>query len=119
VNKTDLETLSQLNHDYIESIQHSDVARFEQLLADDFRCSNPDGSIVNRDAFLIQTAKPVTITDLAAKDVEVRIMGTFAIIHARTVYHDADGKPRSGRYTDVWAKEDEQWRAVCAHVTRG
>lgn len=30
----DLETLALLNRDYIHSVQHSDVKRFEQLLAD-------------------------------------------------------------------------------------
>lgn len=116
--KTDLEILSELNHDYIESVQHSDVDRFKQLLSDDFRCSNPDGSIVNRDGFLDQTAKPMAVTDLKAKDVEIRIMGSFAIIHARTVYNDANGISHSGRYTDVWAKVNDHWRAVSAHVTR-
>jgi len=30
----------------------------------DFRCSNPDGSLVDRSGFLAQTARPVTISDL-------------------------------------------------------
>ncbi|MPZ21867.1 MAG: nuclear transport factor 2 family protein, partial [Luteitalea sp.] len=30
----------------------------------------------------------------------------------------SDGKPGSGRYTDVWAKRDGEWLAVSAHVTR-
>ena len=45
-------------------------------------------------------------------------MGDFAIIHARTSYMLPDGKPGSGRYTDVWARRDGRWLAVSAHVTR-
>jgi ketosteroid isomerase-like protein len=116
--KSDLETLLDLNRDYIRSVQTSDVRRFEELLADDFRCSNPDGSIVDRAGFLGQTALPVTIANLEARDVEVRVMGDVAIIHARTTYTLPDGRPGSGRYTDVWARRPDGWRAVSAHVTR-
>jgi ketosteroid isomerase-like protein len=65
-----------------------------------------------------QTARPVTISNLEAHDVCVRIMGDVAIIHARTTYTLPDGKPGSGRYTDVWARRHGRWLAVSAHVTR-
>jgi len=116
--KSDLDTLRDLNRDYIRSVQTSDVRRFEEILAQDFRCSNPDGSLVDRKAFLAQTAAPVRIANLEAHDVEVRILGDFAIIHARTTYTLPDGRPGSGRYTDVWARLDGRWLAVSGHVTR-
>jgi ketosteroid isomerase-like protein len=115
----DLETLIALNRDYIESVQHSDVRRFDEILADDFVCSNPDGSLVDRAGFLEQTERPVTIADLAAHDVDVRLLGDVAIIHARTTYALPDGREGSGRYTDVWERRDGRWLAVAAHVTRG
>ena len=116
--RTDLEVLEQLNRDYISSVQNSDVRRFDEILADDFLCSNPDGSLVDRAAFLAQTAKPVTITGLEARDVLIRIMGDVAIIHARTSYTLPDGRQGGGRYTDVWARREGRWLAVSAHVTR-
>jgi ketosteroid isomerase-like protein len=116
--RSDLDTLSALNRDYIHSVQHSDVQRFDEILAVDFLCSNPDGTLVNRAAFLAQTAQPVTISNLAAVDVDVRLMGDFAIIHARTTYTLPDGRPGHGRYTDVWARRDGDWLCVSAHVTR-
>ncbi len=91
VAKSDLEVLLNLNRDYIQSVQHGDVERFDEILADDFLCSNPDGSLIDRAAFLEQTAKPVTISNLEAHDVNVRIMGDVAIIHARTSYTLPDG----------------------------
>jgi ketosteroid isomerase-like protein len=116
---TDLEILQQLNRDYITSVQTSDVKRFDEILADDFLCSNPDGSLVDRAAFLAQTARPVTISNLEARDVLVRILGDVAIIHARTSYTLPDGRAAGGRYTDVWARRGGRWLAVSAHVTRG
>lgn len=115
---SDLATLEQLNRDYISSIQSSDVRRFDQILAEDFYCSNPDGSLVDRKGFLTQTAKPVAIKNLEAKDVMIRIVGDVAIIHARTTYTLPDGREGTGRYTDGWAKRDDRWLAIFAHVTR-
>jgi len=115
---TDLDELTSLNRDYVNSVQKSDVKRFDQILADDFYCSNPDKSLVDRAGFLEQTAIPVTIKNLEAHDVKIRIMGDFAIIHATTRYTMPDGKPAAGRYTDCWAKHNGKWLAVSAHVSR-
>jgi ketosteroid isomerase-like protein len=116
--RSDLETLQALNRDYINSVQAGDVRRFDQILADDFQCSNPDGTLIDREAFLKQTAQPVKISNLQAHDVNVRLMGDVAIIHARTTYARPDGQPGAGRYTDVWARRAGTWLAVSAHVTR-
>lgn len=114
----DLDALLALNRDYIHSVQHGDVRRFDEILAEDFLCSNPDGSLVDKSAFRAQIARPVTIGGLTAQDVQVRILGDVAIIHARTSCTTADGKARNGRYTDVWARRAGKWLAVSAHVTR-
>ena len=115
---SDLDTLRELNRDYIRSVQTSDVRRFDEILSPEFYCSNPDGSLIDRAAFLEQTAVPVTISDLTAHDVQIRLLGDVAIIHARTSYTLADGRPGAGRYTDVWARQGGRWLAVSAHVTR-
>jgi ketosteroid isomerase-like protein len=116
--QTDIDALTALNRDYIQSVQNGDVRRFDEILANDFLCSNPDGSLVDKSQFLAQTARPVTITSLEAQDVKVRLLGDVAIIHARTSYATADGEQRNGRYTDVWARRNGKWLAVSAHVTR-
>ena len=114
----DIAELTSLNRDYVNSVQNSDVKRFDEILADDFYCSNPDKSLVDRAGFLKQTAIPVTIKNLEAHDVKIRVMGDFAIIHARTSYTTPDGKPASGRYTDCWARQNGRWLAVSANVSR-
>ena len=106
----DLAELTQLNHDYVASVQNSDVRRFDEILAADFYCSNPDKSLVDRAAFLRQ--------NLRAEDVKIRILGDFAIIHAATSYTMPDGQQAHGRYTDCWARQNGKWLAVSAHVTR-
>src|SRR5215212_6683634 len=116
--RNDIAELTSLNRDYVNSVQNSDVKRFEAILAQDFFCSNPDKSLVDRAAFLKQTAAPVAIRNLEAHEVKIRLMGDFAIIHARTSYTMPDGQHASGRYTDVWARQDGRWLAVSAHVSR-
>ena len=114
----DLDELTKLNKDYVDSVQNCDVRRFDEILAQDFYCTNPDKSLVDRAAFLKQTAIPVKIRNLRAEDVRIRILGDFAIIHAATSYITADGQQANGRYTDCWAKQTDKWLAVSAHVSR-
>jgi ketosteroid isomerase-like protein len=114
----DINELTQLNTDYVNSVQNSDVKRFDEILAADFYCSNPDKTLVDRAAFLKQTAQPVAIKNLRAHDVKIRVLGDFAIIHAATSYTTPDGKEASGRYTDCWARQNGKWLAVSAHVAR-
>jgi ketosteroid isomerase-like protein len=116
--EADRTKLLALNEDYIRSVQAGDVKRFREILADDFLCSLPDGSLVDRAGFLERTAQPVTIKNLEAHDVNVRLMGDVAIVHGRTTYTGSEGKAGSGRYTDVWARRSGTWVAVAAHVTR-
>lgn len=116
---TDHDALTALNDDYIASVQNGDVNRFNEILAPEFYCSNPDGSLIDRAGFLAQTAKPVTIKGLVSRDVMIRIVGDVAIIHGATAYTTVEGRSARGRYTDVWHKQNGRWLAVSAHVTRG
>ncbi len=114
--ETDLKELEVLNREYVRSAVGSDVAWFERHLAADFVCGNADGSLVDRAAFLKQTALPRGISNVELHDVVVRIMGDFALIHARTTY-SRDGQAGSIRYTDVWRREQGRWVAVSAQIT--
>jgi len=66
---SDIEQLTALNRDYVASVQNSDVRRFDEILAPEFYCSNPDKSLVDRAAFLKQTAVPAprTMTEQPAR----------------------------------------------------
>ena len=92
--------------------------RFDEILSDDFLNTNPDGSLVDKRGFLEQIAPPVKIRDLACHDVNVRLMGDFAIVHACTTYTLPDGRPGKGRYTDIYARRDGRWLCVAAQVAR-
>jgi hypothetical protein len=52
----DIDELTALNLDFVASAQNSDVRRFDEILAPEFYCSNPDKSLVDRAGFLEQSA---------------------------------------------------------------
>jgi hypothetical protein len=70
----DIEELTKLNKAYVDSVQNSDVRRFDEILADDFYSTLPDKTFVDRKAFLEFTAIPVKIKGLEAQDVKIRVM---------------------------------------------
>jgi ketosteroid isomerase-like protein len=115
---SDLDAIVRLNQAYIDAVGASDVGAFETLLGDDFLCTLPDGTLVDRAQFLGRTAQAQTIRTLEAHDVDIRLLGDTAIVHARTTFTRPDGTPGCGRYTDVWARRENRWVAVAAHVTR-
>jgi ketosteroid isomerase-like protein len=114
----DLATLTRLNDDYIDAVRTSNVQRFREILSDDFLCTLADGTLLDRDQFLLQAARPTTALGLQAHDVNVRLLGETAIVHAATTFSHPDGRPGRGRYTDVWARRDGRWVAVAAQFSR-
>jgi ketosteroid isomerase-like protein len=115
----DLALLEELNQGFIRAVANSDVAWFERNLAQDFVNSNPDGSFVDRAAFLRQVAPPCPVADFGVEDVRIALYGDTALARGRTVYTKADGQRAAGRYTDVWLRAGERWVCVSGDVTRG
>jgi hypothetical protein len=113
----DIEILTKLNHDYVMSVRDADTKRFDQILAPDFLCTNPDASLLDRAQFIAMIGKGARITGLREDEVNVRMIGKdFAIIHARIQYKSKAGVERIGRYTDDWARRDGKWLCVSAHT---
>lgn len=113
----DVEVLKQLNHDYVQSFLKSDARRYDQLIAENFICIEPDGKLYDRAAFLAAAAQPVTVDYFHVEDVEVRVFGDFAQITARTPYKFPNGREGVSRYIDCWIKRDGQWKAISAQIT--
>jgi hypothetical protein len=113
-----LATLRDLNHNYVRSVDQADVCWFDEHLAQDFMNTNPDGKLIDRAAFLAQIGRGSPVKDIREHDVKIRLLGDFAIIHARTSYTRPDGSQGKGWYTDDWQLRPEGWRCVSAHVSR-
>ena len=110
--------LQQLNRNFVRSVEEADVAWFDANLAADFLNTSPDGSLIDRKAFLAQIGRGSAVKNIRKHDVMIRMLGDFAIIHARTTDMNPDGTRGAGRYTDDWCWRDGRWQCVSAHVTR-
>ena len=115
---TDLETLLELNRNYVRSALESDVRWYAENLSEDFHITAPDGALLNREAFLKRIASPYPGTHAEAVDVMVRILADVAIIHSG--YRDTrlTGEPSYGRYTDIYERRNGRWLCVAAHFMR-
>lgn len=114
----DLKVLEELNRGYVRSAELSDVRWYEEHLAEDYLSTNPDGSLMDRAAFLARIARPYPGSHLEALDVRVRLLGDFALIHAGFRDTRPDGRVGEGRYTDIWARRGGRWLCIAAHFTR-
>ena len=119
VRNSDLEVLDRLNAQYVQAVDQKDAAWFDRHLSADFLNTNPDGSLVDRAAFLRQVSRGAGVSGIKESDVRIRILGDVAIIHARTSYQLPSGATGVGRYTDIWMRHDGGWLCVAAHVNRG
>jgi hypothetical protein len=81
---SDLNTLQELNRQYVRSVAGADVGWFKAHRREDFLNSNPDGLLADGASFLAQIAEPASISNLEAADVRIRVIGDVAIINART-----------------------------------
>ena len=113
-----LATLRDLNHNYVRSVDQADVRWFDQHLAPGFHNTNPDGTLIDRTAFLAQIGRGSPVKDIREHDVKILLFGDLAVIKARTSYKKPDGSTGAGWYTDDWQLQPEGWRCVSAHVSR-
>ena len=110
--------MRELNRNYIRAVDEADVAWFDANLAADFLNTNPDGTLIDRKAFLAQIGRGSSVKNIREHDVVIRILGDFAIIHARTTYEKPDGTPGRRPLHRRLAAARRRWQCVSAHVTR-
>jgi len=113
-----VETLQALNRGYLLAGEKCDVAWYAEHLAEDYMATNPDGSFVDRAGFLARFAKPHSLSNFRAPDVQIQLVGDVALIHASFEDTRPDGSTGKGRYTDIWALRGGRWLCVSAHFTR-
>jgi len=116
--ENDEKTIRRLNAAYLEAFLKCDVARYRELLADDFRGVLADGREIDKAEFLKQSAVPPPVRNFRAQDVVVRLYGDTAFVNARAVYQRPDGTETQTRYVNVYVRRDRRWQVVSAQLTR-
>ena len=70
-------TLTELNRNYVRAVDEADVGWFDANLAGDFLNTNPDGTLIDRKAFLAQIGRGSAVRGIREHDVVIRILGDF------------------------------------------
>ena len=77
---TDRTILERLNQEYVDAFMNADVDWYRDHLAEDFVCIESDGSVLNKNQFLLNTAKGPDVADYKLEHVDVRIYGNAALV---------------------------------------
>src|SRR5438132_2556254 len=106
--------IRELNEGYGRAFLNSDIAWYDTMLADDFQCITSAGTRLNKQEFLQRAAQSRSLEDFRFEEVDIRIFGDVAIIHALNSYTSSNGQSGASRYTDIWVKRNGTWKAVSA-----
>ena len=115
---SDLTTLERLNQEYVDAFMNADVDWYKEHLAEDFVCVESDGSVLDKIQFLSNTVKGPDVIDYKLHEVDVRIYGNAALVRATGVWIKEEGSMGMSRYTDVYIRTGNEWKAVSAQITR-
>jgi ketosteroid isomerase-like protein len=113
------EELVELEHELVRAVQEHDVARLEELLAEEFTLDGAAGQL-DRDGLLAAAAGPYQIEEFAYDEIDPDVYGNTAVVLSRYRQRGSfAGRDVSGslRVTDVWVRRDGRWQLVRRHAT--
>jgi ketosteroid isomerase-like protein len=108
----------QRNEDYVHAFLRSDVAYFQQALADDFIAVLADGRLIDKAGFLQQAVHRPDAEELRLRDVVVRIFPDSAVVTAMVSYHRGDGTAVTTRYSMLYVRRGDDWTVEWIQWTR-
>jgi ketosteroid isomerase-like protein len=112
------EELEQLNEQYVKASLAGDVEWYRRRLAEEFVCIESDGSVLDKAAFLRQTAQGSDLVEYRLDRVDIRLYGEVGLVRATGSWTAKDGIPGVSRYVDVYARSGNEWKVVSAQITR-
>jgi hypothetical protein len=118
-----LPTLRALNKRFIHNFVTNDVPSHDAILHPAFRCIQPNGSLVRRDAYLRYWANgfdPKVIPQFDMRGETIETVGATALVGAVTrSVRVKDGAETASmtRYTDTYLLENGKWLCVLAQLT--
>ena len=118
----DMAKLKTLNAKFINNFVKSDSAAHSRIIHKDFVCIASTGAYIGRQKYLDDWAHGFDgFTYWDYRDENIKIFGSTALVHAQNKYVVMrDGKEITGMsmYTDVYVKENGQWKCVQAQITK-
>lgn len=109
--------LRAINHRFVDAFLVENADFMEALTDRDFLLIGRDGSWVDRATFLEEFRQPSSLVGASYDDVDVRLFGSVAVVHAVFKAVHKDDKVEQVRYTDVYVWNGAAWRLVSGQNT--
>jgi len=114
--------LIRLENEWVDAWVKSDVAFFDQVMADDSTFTSPWSGVVSKADYLalIKSGDRVFASWVLA-DMKVRVYGEAAVVTGRNAIKETyKGKDVSSqnRWTHTWVKLAGRWQCIAAHSSR-
>jgi len=118
----ELKQLRELNAKFINNFVTKDSSAHSRIIHKDFVCISSDGASINRQDYLNWWAHGFDgYKYWDYRDEDIRLFGNTALVHSKNKYVVVrDGKEITGMsmYTDIYIKENGQWKCVQAQITK-
>jgi len=121
-NADDMKTLKLLNAKFINNFVTNDTISHSKIIHKDFVCIGSSGQYINRKDYMngwLNGFDGFIYWDY--RDERINIFGNTALVHAVNKYVVvSNGKENKGMsmYTDVYVKENGEWKCVQAQISK-
>jgi len=108
-----------MEHQWVEALEKHDVATLDRLLSEDFMDSTFRGAIRDKKAILSGPRVAPAYHSSGFEELKVRVYGSdMAIVTGINVLQGSSPADVARiRFTDVFVRQNGQWRAVSAQET--
>jgi hypothetical protein len=118
---SDEDEIVKLENDWVSALEKHDRERLNKILAREFTFIEPDGTVVNRDAYLADRSS--TAADIASfeiADVKVRVFGESALVTGIVKIAERRQGNRyrfNLRWKEFWLNEGGNWKVLAGQAT--
>ena len=120
--ESDMSALKRLNATFIHNFVTNDTVAHNRIIHKDFVCITSEGQYIDRKKYLDNWAHGFDgFKYWDYRNEDIRIFGNTALVRSQNKYTVVrDGKEITGisTYTDIYIKENGQWKCVQAQITK-
>ena len=110
-----------LEEAWVRALEAEDHAALDRIVASDFTFIEPDGSLLNREAYLADRgSNPAEIRSFEISEMVVRVLGDTALVTGlSTIDESLAGKRYKYklRWKEMWVKRSRSWQVLAGQAT--
>ena len=120
--ESDMSALKRLNATFIHNFVTNDTAAHNRIIHKDFVCITSEGQYIDRKKYLDNWAHGFDgFKYWDYRNEDIRIFGNTALVRSQNKYTVVRGGEEitgTSLYTDIYIKENDQWKCVPAQITK-